>query len=159
MRSRRGVGDRAESVPACANDQCSRIQQATRLIVNASVDQFLVIALVALGLPLVSFVLILFNQRAIGERAHLIAMPIMAFDLALVLYIAWLRLKTGFAALPAQEWSVDWLRLGNIPGFGPQTMPMSIMIDNLTAIMMVVVVGVIFLVHMFSIASLRRDVR
>lgn len=121
-------------------------------------DQFLVIALVALGLPLVSFVLIIFNQRALGERAHLIAMPIMAFDLALVLYMAWIRLKTG-AALPAQEWSADWLHLGSVPGFGPLTIPMSILIDNITVIMMVVVVGVSFLVQMFSIAYMRRDVR
>ncbi|MDP4199511.1 MAG: NADH-quinone oxidoreductase subunit L [Bacteroidota bacterium] len=122
-------------------------------------DQLLLLALVALGLPLLSFVLVIFNQRALDQRAHLISIPAVAFSFGLSLYIAWLKLQTGAAALGPYEWSIDWIRFGIIPGFGPLTIPASVLIDNITAIMMVVVTGISVLVHVFSIGYMRSDER
>src|ERR1035437_10224600 len=112
-------------------------------------DQLLLLALVALGLPLLSFVLVIFNQRALGARAHLISIPAIAFSLVLSVYIAWLKLRTGAAAFGPFEWSADWIRLGTVPGLGPLSITASLLIDNITVIMMVVVTGVSFLVHLF----------
>src|SRR5665647_2479195 len=122
-------------------------------------DQMLLLALVALGLPLASFVLVIFNQRALGVRAHLISLPAIAFSLVLSLYLASLKLGSGNAASGPFEWSADWIRLGTVPGFGPVRITASVLIDNITVIMMVVVTGVSFLVHLFSIGYMRGDVR
>ncbi len=122
-------------------------------------DQMLLLALVALGLPLLSFVLVIFNQRALGARAHLISVPALAFSLVLSIYLAWLKLRPGSMGLRPFEWSADWIRLGTVPGFGPVRVTASVLIDNITVIMMVVVTGVSFLVHLFSIGYMRGDTR
>jgi NADH-quinone oxidoreductase subunit L len=120
-------------------------------------DQLIVLSLIALGLPLVAFVLVIFNQRSLNERAHLISIPAIAFSLVLSLYVAWMKLK--FAPGSSLEWSFDWIRFGSVPGFGPLTIVMGALVDNVTVILMVVVTGVSFLVHLFSIEYMKQDAR
>src|SRR6476469_2234333 len=110
--------------------------------------QLIVIALVILGLPLVSFLLIIFNQRTLNaNRAHLVGLPILAFALVLSLYVAYMKL----AGIPGTiDWSINWISFGNVPGIGPLAIRTGVMIDNLTAIMLVVVTLISFLVHLFS---------
>jgi NADH-quinone oxidoreductase subunit L len=120
-------------------------------------DQLIILSLVSLGLPLLAFVLVIFNQRPLGERAHLIATPAIAFSLVLSLYVAWMKLKG--APQECIEWSFDWIRLGTIPGFGPAVLSNGVLLDNITAIMMVVVTGVSFLVHLFSSEYMKNDTR
>lgn len=117
-------------------------------------DPLIVLSLVSFGIPLVTFVLLIFNQRPLSERAHLIAIPGIAFSCALALYIAWVRLHDPSA--PALSWSIDWIGpfVGNLP-----TIRLNVVLDNITVILMAVITGVSFLVHLYSIAYMRRDRR
>src|ERR1035437_1650184 len=108
-------------------------------------DDLILISLVALGLPLVAFILVIFNQKVLADRAHLISTPAIAFSLVLSLYVAWMKLKG--APLSTFEWSVDWIQFGSLSGFGPLKITVGVLLDNITAILMVVVTSVSFLVH------------
>ena len=120
-------------------------------------DQLIALSLVAAGIPLLTFVLVIFNQRALGERAHLIATPAIAFSCVLAFYVAWMKLRNpGIVAL---EWGMDWIRFGNVPGIGPLVIRQSVVLDNMTAIMMAVVTGISLLVHLFSIEYMKQDAR
>jgi NADH-quinone oxidoreductase subunit L len=121
------------------------------------VDQLILISLVALGLPLLSFVLVIFNQKQLGEHAYLIATPAIAFSAALSAFVAWTRLAIPSA--PAIQWGFDWLHFGTVPGIGLLVIRQSIFLDNMTVILMVVVTGISLLVHVFSIAYMKRDPR
>jgi NADH-quinone oxidoreductase subunit L len=120
-------------------------------------DQLILISFVAFGLPLLSFVLVIFNQKQLGERAYLIATPAIAFSATLAGYVAWERLRIPSA--PAIQWGFDWLHFGTVPGVGPLIIRQSIFLDNMTAILMVVVTGISLLVHIFSIAYMKCDPR
>ena len=96
-------------------------------------DQLILISLVILGLPLLSFVLVIFNQRQLGEHAYLIATPAIAFSATLAGYVAWMRLHTSFA--PALQWGFDWLHFGTVPGIGTLIIRQNIYLDNMTAIL------------------------
>ncbi len=120
-------------------------------------DQLILISLLVLGLPLLSFVLVIFNQKQLGQHAYLIATPAIAFSAALAGYVAWERLHTPSA--PAIQWGFDWLHFGMVPGVGSLVIRQSIYLDNMTSILMVVVTGISFLVHVFSIEYMKRDAR
>jgi NADH-quinone oxidoreductase subunit L len=120
-------------------------------------DQLILISLVVLGLPLLSFVLVIFNQKQLGDHAYLISIPAIAFSATLSGYVAWMRL-----ALPTAhpiQWEFDWLHFGTVPGIGLLEIQQSIFLDNMTVILMVVVTGISLLVHIFSIAYMKRDIR
>jgi NADH-quinone oxidoreductase subunit L len=120
-------------------------------------DQLVLLALVLAALPMVNFVLIMFNQRTLNDRAHLIATPTLAFSFVLSLYIAWMKLKGS----PGQviTWSFDWIRLGLVPGSGPVTITQGVLIDNITVILLIVITLISLLVHFFSSEYMKNDVR
>ncbi len=120
-------------------------------------DQLILISLVALGLPLLSFVLVIFNQKQLGEHSYLIATPAIAFSATLSFYVAWTRL--GAPSVPAIQWGFDWLHFGTVPEIGSLVIRQNIFLDNMTAILMVVVTAISLLVHIFSIAYMKRDPR
>ncbi len=120
-------------------------------------DQLIVLSLVALGIPLLGFVLVIFNQKSLGERAHLVSIPTIAFSTAISLYVAWVKIKNP--ALGTLQWSAEWIRFGIVPGFGPLAIHLNILFDSMTAILMVVVTGVSLLVHVFSSEYMKRDSR
>ena len=121
-------------------------------------DQLILLSLVSLGIPLLGFILIIFNQRALNEHAHLIALPAIAFSGVLAFYVAWMKLRAPGVA-PALEWSADWIQIVNVNGFGPLVIRQGVLLDNMSAILIAVVTGVSFLVHVFSIGYMRRDTR
>ena len=121
-------------------------------------DNLILLSLVALGSPLLGFVLIIFNQRALAERAHLIALPTIAFSAVLAFYVAWMKLHVLGGTAPI-AWSQEWLRIGDVHGASPLVISMNILLDNITVIMMAVVTGISALVHVFSIGYMRRDAR
>src|SRR5580658_6532234 len=110
-------------------------------------DQLILISLVILGLPLLSFVLVIFNQKQLGEHSYLIATPAIAFSATLSWYVAWTRLHTPSA--PPLQWGFDWLHFGTVPGIGSLVIRQNIFLDNMTVILMVVVTGISLLVHIF----------
>ncbi len=118
--------------------------------------QLLLLSLIILALPMVSFLIIIFNQKKLNHKAHLVALPIIGIGLALALYIAFMKLSSIPETL---SWSTKWIDFGNVPGIGEWSISMGVMIDNLTAIMLVVVMLISFLVHLFSSSYMHDDIR
>ena len=119
-------------------------------------DQLLVLSLIILGLPLLSFVIIIFNQKRLQKSAHFIGLPILGTALVLAIYICYTKLS----GIPGTiNWGAKWVSFGNVPGVGEWNLMTGIMIDNLTAIMLVVVTLISFLVHLFSSVYMAGDIR
>jgi NADH-quinone oxidoreductase subunit L len=118
--------------------------------------QLLVLSLVILALPMVSFLIIIFNQKKLNHKAHLVGLPLIGTGLLLALYIAFMKLSSIPETL---SWSTKWIDFGNVPGVGEWSISMGVMVDNLTAIMLVVVMLISFLVHLFSSSYMHDDIR
>ncbi|MBS1903921.1 MAG: NADH-quinone oxidoreductase subunit L [Bacteroidetes bacterium] len=118
--------------------------------------QLIALSLVILGLPLLSFLIIIFNQKRLMHKAHMVGLPILGTALALAIYICVNKL-TGSAE--TINWTTNWISFGNVPGVGQWDLTTGVMIDNLTAIMLVVVTLISFLVHLFSSEYMHDDIR
>lgn len=118
--------------------------------------QLLSLSLIILGLPLLSFLIIIFNQKRLQAKAHLIGLPILGTALALAIYICYSKLSGIPETL---NWTTKWISFGNVPGVGEWNLMTGIMIDNLTSIMLVVVTLISFLVHLFSSKYMEGDIR
>ena len=115
-------------------------------------DVILESALLIFLLPLAAFVLLgLFNRR-IPRRGDFIATGVVGVCLALSLYVflkAWGSPDPLLANL-----TFNWL-----PMSAAFSLPGGLMVDRLTAVMLVVVCIVSFVVHLFSIKYMEGDVR
>jgi NADH-quinone oxidoreductase subunit L len=107
------------------------------------------LALTILGLPLLAFLLIVFVTRR--SKMFSAALAILAMAIAAVLaFVVFSQVIAGQTA----SLEINWLRL--YPGDqatvnGIQTwLPLGIAVDSLTAIMLIVVTSVSFLVHIYS---------
>ncbi|HET9137616.1 MAG TPA: NADH-quinone oxidoreductase subunit L, partial [Candidatus Kapabacteria bacterium] len=112
--------------------------------------QLIALSLIILGLPLVSFLIIIFNQKRLNHSAHWVGLPILGTALALALYICFTKLTSIPGTI---NWSTKWI------DFGTWQISMGVMIDNLTSIMLVVVTLISFLVHLFSSVYMHDDIR
>lgn len=104
------------------------------------------VALVPL-LPLIGFLINgLFGAR-IKDRAHLVAIPAAGLS-CLVAFIVFFQ-AIGGATL---DWDVySWLKVGNL------TVPIGILVDPLSTVMMLVVTFVGLLIHIYSIGYMHGD--
>jgi NADH-quinone oxidoreductase subunit L len=107
------------------------------------------LALIILGLPLLAFILNVFVTRR--SKMFSAAIAILAMALAMVLaFVVFSQVLAGQTA----SLEINWLRLypGDAPTVnGVQTwLPLGIAVDPLTAIMLIVVTVVSFLVHVYS---------
>ncbi|MEI8133797.1 MAG: NADH-quinone oxidoreductase subunit L [bacterium] len=118
--------------------------------------QLITFSLIILGLPMLSFLIIIFNQKRLQQKAHLVGLPIIGTALALAIYICYSKLSGIHETL---NWSTKWISFGNVPGVGEWNITTGIMIDNLTSIMLVVVTLISFLVHLFSSKYMEGDIR
>src|ERR1700730_14244226 len=118
--------------------------------------QLLTLSLIILGLPLLSFLIIIFNQKRLQTKAHLVGVPILGIALLLAIYICYSKLSGIPGTL---DWTTKWISFGNVPGVGEWNIMTGVMIDNLTAIMLVVVTLISFLVHLFSSEYMKGDIR
>jgi NADH-quinone oxidoreductase subunit L len=107
------------------------------------------LALIILGLPLLAFLLIVFVTR----RNKMLSATIAILATAVAMVLAFVVLSQVMAGQTASL-EINWLRLqpGNAPTVnGIQTwLPLGIAVDSLTAIMLIVVTVVSFLVHVYS---------
>ena len=118
------------------------------LIVNLSI--------IILFLPLLGFVTLIFLGKWI-KKLHLFEVFILG--LALILSIVVLYAKLSFYNVKDIVAAFTWISMGNAPAIGSINIELGIKIDNITAIMLVVVNLISFLVHMFSIEYMRGDKR
>jgi NADH-quinone oxidoreductase subunit L len=107
------------------------------------------LALTILGLPLLAFLLIVFVTRR--SKMFSAAVAILAMAIAVVLaFVVFSQVMAGQTA----SLEINWLRLypGDQPTVnGVQTwLPLGIAVDSLTAIMLIVVTVVSFLVYIYS---------
>lgn len=81
--------------------------------------------------------------------------------LFIVLILSFVVLFGKVTDYPEQsiEFSFPWVDFGNVPMIGPLQIYLGMMLDNLAAIMMVVVAIVSALVHLFSIGYMHGDIR
>ncbi|MBX3044320.1 MAG: NADH-quinone oxidoreductase subunit L [Candidatus Kapabacteria bacterium] len=115
-------------------------------------DLLLQLSLVILILPLVSFLIIIFNQKKLGKAAGVIGTVILGIDLALAAVVAYGKLVT-FSEEALIQWKFSWFSLGN------RTIDLGVGVDNLAAAMLIVVTLISFLVHLFSTEYMHDDKR
>lgn len=117
-----------------------------------SQDFILNLSLIILLLPLLSFLIIIFNQKRTIKSAPFISTIILGIDLILSLIVAYGKLVT-YSDIEYLQYKFDWFNLGN------KSITIGIGVDNLAAMMLIVVNLISFLVHMFSIEYMKGDKR
>jgi NADH-quinone oxidoreductase subunit L len=115
-------------------------------------DLLLKISIVILLLPLLSFLIIIFNQKRLGKAAGIIGTIILGIDLLLAAVVAFNKFVT-YADTSLIQWKFQWFSLGN------RSIDLGVGIDNLAAMMLIVVTLISFLVHLFSTEYMSEDKR
>ncbi len=120
-------------------------------------ETLLIFALATLLLPLAGFTAIIFLGRRLPRQGDWLGTGLLTVCLGLALAVMVAKL-TGS---PHETLTLNfpWVDFENVPGIGPLTIAMGVSIDNLAAIMMVVVTLISTLVHYFSIGYMHGDVR
>jgi NADH-quinone oxidoreductase subunit L len=113
-------------------------------------------SLVILFLPLLGFALLILLGKKI-PKAHLVETFILLIGLLLSIFVAYSKL--AFYANTNLIEETRWIYLQNVPVLGSVDIFLGIKIDNIAAIMLVVVNLISFVVHMFSIEYMNGDVR
>jgi NADH-quinone oxidoreductase subunit L len=121
-------------------------------------QEFLVtLSLVVLLLPLAGFLLLSFFGRSLPRRGDLLETGFITAALGLALFILWQKLSLYPGE--ALRLTFAWADFRTVPGIGPLSITLGFAIDNLAAIMLVVVTLISTLVHIFSIGYMHGDVR
>ncbi|NOZ09237.1 MAG: NADH-quinone oxidoreductase subunit L [FCB group bacterium] len=111
----------------------------------------LMFALAILFLPLLSFAFQIFFGSKIGRAAHWFSLAALGVTLSLALsFFANIFITPGYALLDV---SAVWFSSGSF------TVELGIYIDNIAAVMLVVVSTISFLVHIYSTEYMRGDPR
>ena len=112
---------------------------------------------VILLLPLFSFLLLIFFGKKLPRQGDAIATSILGLALATSLVILFAKLNLFHDEL--LDFTFTWVDFKVVAGIGQLKLDLGIMIDNVTAIMLVVVTLISFLVHLFSTVYMSGDVR
>ncbi len=120
-------------------------------------DTLIFLAVVALLLPLLGFTLMIFFGKRLPRQGDWLETSMITSALLLALVVLVQKLMN----YPHETLSLNftWVDFHNVPGIGPLKIVLGLAIDNLTAIMLVVVTLVSTLVHFFSIGYMQGDVR
>ena len=108
-------------------------------------------------LPLLSFLLLIFFGKKLPRQGDAIATSILGVALLTSLVILIAKLTLFHDEL--LNFTFTWVDFKNVADIGPLKLDLGIMIDNVTAIMLVVVTLISFLVHLFSTAYMSGDIR
>lgn len=120
-------------------------------------ETILQLSVVILLLPLLGFTLLIFFNKRLPRQGDWLETGILFLALGLSLLVFGVKMVNyRYETLQA---TFTWVNFGNVPGFGPMKLELGIMVDNLAAIMLVVVNIVSALVHLFSIGYMHGDVR
>ncbi len=114
------------------------------------------LAIAVLFLPLAGFTLLIFFGKKI-PRLDLVETGILFLSLAFSLYI--MIEKIFILHLGTLDLTFRWIDIGAIVGHPGFVLDIGIAIDNITAIMLVVVTLISSLVHLFSFGYMRDDIR
>lgn len=120
-------------------------------------ETLLQLATVVLLIPLASFVILIFFQKRIPRNGDWLGTLLMFAGLLLSAIILSVKLSSYHDEVI--QTTFTWVSFGTVPLFGPMTLDLGIMIDNLAAVMLVVVMIISSFVHLFSIGYMKGDVR
>jgi len=115
-------------------------------------ETLLLLSAVILLLPLLAFVLIIFNQGRLGRMAGYFGTGFLGVNLLLSIIVAAVKLTT-YSDAGMLQMRFDWFDLGT------HSITIGIGLDNLASIMLIVVNLISFLVHLFSLEYMREDKR
>ncbi len=115
-------------------------------------ETLLLLSMIIILLPLLSFVVIVFNQKRLTKTGGVVGSVFQGLTLAFTLVVAFTKLTTYADAGMIQE-VIEWFSIGN------KTIKLGLGLDNLAAIMLVVVNLISFLVHIFSTVYMHGDKR
>ena len=120
-------------------------------------ETLLQLSIVAYLLPLLGFTILIFFSKRLPRQGDLIETGLVFIGLVISIII--LAVKLGSYHDETIQMNFTWVDFGNVPGFGPMKMTLGLMLDNLSATMLLVVYIVSSLVHLFSIGYMHGDVR
>ncbi len=100
------------------------------------------------ALPLAGALVNLFFGRRLGHKAHWVGVPAVGLAFAFAL-AAFLRVWQGHEIFAGPLW--DWIIAGTFRA------PLTLQLDQLSAVMLLVVTGVGFLIHVYSIGYMHED--
>lgn len=109
------------------------------------------LSLTILLLPLLAFVILIFAGRLLPRQGDWLATALMGTTLVLSLIVLFSQLRAPVGEVVSA--SVTWMVIGS------QAITLGITIDNLAAVMLVVVTLISTLVHLFSIGYMKDDPR
>ncbi len=114
------------------------------------------LAEIILFLPFIGFIVtLLFGKKIKYVYNFENVIIILTFVLAVVLaYI-----KLSYFPQKTVVGEITWINMGNVPFFGPVSIDLGMMVDNIAALMIIVVTLISMLVHIFSIAYMKGDKR
>jgi NADH-quinone oxidoreductase subunit L len=120
-------------------------------------DTLLTLALVILLLPLFAFAVMIFVGRRLPRNGDWLSTSVITGALVLAFTILVEKLGTHHAETLTLNFT--WVNFHNVPGIGELPVVLGFSIDNLTAVMLVVVTLISALVHFFSIGYMKGDIR
>ncbi|TVQ12465.1 MAG: NADH-quinone oxidoreductase subunit L [Balneolaceae bacterium] len=115
------------------------------------------LSLIILLAPMLGFLVLIFAGKKLPRNGDWFATGLITLSFALSLYLLITKLTLHHGE--AITGTMTWVVLGNAAEAGSLTVPFGIMIDNLAAVMLVVVTLISMLVHFFSVGYMHGDVR
>jgi NADH-quinone oxidoreductase subunit L len=115
------------------------------------------LSLIILLAPMLGFLVLIFAGKKLPRSGDWFATGTIALSFALSLYLLITKLTMYHGE--AITGTMTWVMLGNMADAGGLTVQFGIMIDNLAAVMLVVVTLISLLVHLYSIGYMQGDVR
>ena len=113
-------------------------------------DLILPLSLVILLIPLVSFIINIFFGKKLGRISGIIGTTILGIDLFFAIIVSYGKLFS-FGDLTIIQNKIEWFNLGSV------NVAVGLGIDNIAAIMLIVVTLISFLVHLFSTVYMEGD--
>ena len=120
-------------------------------------DTLLTRAVATRLLPLCGFVLMILFGKRLPRQGDWLSTSVIAVSLGMAVVI--LAAKIGSYGGETLTLNFTWVDLHNVPLIGPLPIVLGVAVDNLTAVMLVVVTLISTLVHLFSIGYMHGDIR
>ncbi len=114
------------------------------------------LSLLILLIPFTGFLILIFFGKRLPRQGDWLGTSFLGITLLMSVFL----LISKIASIPGDtlSYSFSWVIIGN-PDAGGFSVDLGVMIDNLTVVMLVVVMLVSFLVHLFSIGYMKDDPR
>jgi NADH-quinone oxidoreductase subunit L len=122
-----------------------------------SPDLLLTLAVILLLLPILTFAVMVFTGKRLPRQGDWLSTGAITVSLALACVVLFGKL-TAFRG-ETLAFNFTWVDFHDVPGIGRLPIVLGLAVDNLTAVMLVVVTLISTVVHYFSIGYMRGDVR